>query len=161
MQRVGVLERGLIIRIRKDGRILRAVDRRDALVRFGVLDVLDTVAAQHDRPIRLGVGLVLVQDLLIDPHCLVIIAVPAKMIRSAVQVGPLFIVQPRQRLLRPAGVTHTNRRTLFKLDRSTAHFAFEDCHARFPPQLRPDLTDDCDYNNSNNCRNDDRNRTRG
>ena len=132
---VGVLDGGLVVLIIENGGVLGAVHRRHALVGGRILHVLNTVAAQHQRPIGLGVGLVLVEDLLIDAHCLVEIVVSTEMVGAVVQVGAPVVVQLRQRLCRAAVFAHGYGFTGIDVQLSAAHFAFEDGHFSFSPSI--------------------------
>ena len=125
---VRVLQRGFIVVVVEYRGELSAVDGGNASVAGRVLDVFDAVAAKHERPIRLGIGLVLVQNLLIDTHRLVELVVAAEMVRPVIQIRPLLIVKPRQSLLRAAAIAHTDRCTRLKLNRASAHFTFEYRH---------------------------------
>ena len=125
---IRITNRGFIIIIVEHGGKLRAVDRRDAPVRRGVLDVLNAVPAEDERPVCLGVGAVLVQDLLVQSRRLVEIVIAAEMVGTVVKIGAAVIVQPRERLFRAAAVAHADGRPRFKLHRPAAHFAFEYCH---------------------------------
>ena len=99
---VCVLNGGFVVIVVEDRRKLGAVDRRHALVRRRILHVFDAVLTKHQRPIRLGVGSVLVENLLIHSGRLVEVVVPAEMICPVVKVCSAIIVKARQRLLRPA-----------------------------------------------------------
>ena len=128
LREIGILDGGLVVVVIEYGGELRAVDRRDAFVRRRVLDVLDAVPAENERPVRLGVGAVLVQDLLIQAHRLVKLVIAAEVVGAVVEIGAAVIVQPRERLLRTAAVAHADGSPRLKLHRPAAHFAFEYCH---------------------------------
>ena len=90
---VGVLERRLVILVHENRRKLRTVDGRHTLVCGGVFDVLDTVAAEHERPIRLTVCLVLFEDLFVHRHSLVKFVRPTEMVGAVIHIGAPVVVK--------------------------------------------------------------------
>ena len=129
---VGVLDGGLVVLVVENGRVLGAVHRRDALVGGGILHILDTVAAQHQRPVRLGVGLVLVEDLLIDACRLVEVVVAPEVVGAVVEVGAPVVLQLRQRLRGAAVFAYGYGFTGIDVQLPAAHFTFEDGHSYAP-----------------------------
>ena len=129
---VGVLDGGLVVLIIENGGVLGSVHRRHALVRGRILHVLNAIAAQHQRPVRLSVGLVLVENLLIDACRLVEVVVAPEVVGAVVEVGAPVVVQLRQRLRGAAVFTHGYGLTGIDLQLSAAHFAFEDGHSYSP-----------------------------
>ena len=130
---VGAAQRGLVVLVGKDRGILRTVDRGQALVRRGVLDILDAVAAQDERPVSLGVAAVLVENLLIDSHGLVKIVVSAEVVCAVVEVCAAVVVQTGQGLLCAAGIAHADGIAGVEFDRPAAHLALENAHASIAP----------------------------
>mgnify|MGYP006918084263 CR=1 FL=1 len=94
-------------------------------MRSGILHVFDTVSAENERPVRFCIGVVLVQDLLINRHCFVEIVIPAEMVGPVVKVCFPIIVQPREGLFRTAGITNANGCALLEFYCAAAHFTFE------------------------------------
>ena len=129
---VGVAQRGLIVLVCEDRGELRTVHRRHALMRGRVFDILNAVAAEDKRPVRLRVGVVLVEDLLIDARRLVKVVVPAEMVRAVIEVCAAVIIEPWQRLLRAAVFAGRHGFVPADLKRPAAHFAFEDRHIIYP-----------------------------
>ena len=122
---VGIFQRRFVVIIVENGRVLRTVYRGDTIVCRGVFDIFDSVAAKHQRPISLGVGAVLGEDLFVDAHCLVEIIVSAEVIRAVVEICFSVVVKTRERLLRSAGIAHSDGRALLEFNLATAHFAFK------------------------------------
>ena len=90
-----------------------------------ILDILDAVAAEDKRPVRLSVGAVLAQNLLVDARCFVKLVVAAKVPCAVIEVGALVVVKARQRLLSAAVLAGGNGIAGRKLQRAAAHFTFE------------------------------------
>ena len=122
---VGIFQRRFVVIIVENGRVLRTVYRGDTIVCRGVFDIFDSVAAEHQRPISLSVGAVLGEDLFVDAHCLVEIIVSAEVIRAVVQICLSVVVKTRERLLRSAGIAHSDGRALLEFNLAAAHFAFK------------------------------------
>ena len=97
-------------------------------MRTRILHIFNTIAAKHQRPIRLGIRLVLGQDLLIYPHGFVIFIAAPKMIGSIIKICPPIIIQFGQGLLGAAAVANSYGVTGVKFQCPSAHFAFEYCH---------------------------------
>ena len=94
-------------------------------MRSGILHVFDTVSAENERPVRFCIGVVLVQDLLINRHCFVEIVIPAEMVGSVVKICFFVVVKTRQCLLCAAGIAYADRRSLLEFYCAAAHFTFE------------------------------------
>ena len=92
----------------KDGRKLRAVDRGNTLACGRVFHILNTIAAEHQRPIGFRVRIVLAEDLLVDTHGLVKLITASEMIGAIIEICPAFVIQLRQSLLRAAVFANTN-----------------------------------------------------
>ena len=122
---IGILQSGFIVIIVKNRCVLCAVYRRHTLVGSRVFDVFDTIAAKHQRPVCFSIGAVLIEYLLVDAHCFIKIIVSAEMIRAVVQICLSIVVKARKRLLRTAGVAHSNSCSLLKFNLAAAHFAFK------------------------------------
>ena len=132
----GMGEGGAVVLIVKDRGELRAVDRGDARVRRRVLHVFHAVAAQHERPVRLRVRRVLVEQLLVEGGRLVVLVVAAVVARPVVQVRPPVAVEPRQRLLRAAVAAHRRGLLRLHLQCAAAHLALKNSHAPLPRPVR-------------------------
>ena len=129
LQSVSIVQGGLVVLVRQDRGILRPVHRGHALVARRILHILDTVTAQHQRPIGLGVPAVLREDLLVDGHGLVVFVLPAEVVRPVVQVRSPVVVQFRQGLGRAAIRALRHARSLLKPQVAAAHLAFEGDHS--------------------------------
>ena len=125
---VSILQGRLIVVIVKDRGKLGAVDRRHTLVCRRILDVFDAVAAEHQRPIRFGIGAVLVEQLLVNAHRLVKFAIAAEVVGAVVHVGKLIVVEFRQGLLCAAVFAFHNAYTRGDFQCAAAHFTFKECH---------------------------------
>ena len=126
---VSVLQGRLVVLIVEDWCELCSVYGGNTFMRSRILNVFDTVTAQHQRPVCFSIGRVLIQDLLIQPCRLVEFVVPAKMVRTIVQVCPPVVVKTRQCLLSSAGVANAYGISGVEFNRASAHFTFEDRHS--------------------------------
>ena len=125
-------QRAFVVLIVKNRGKLRAVDGGHTPVCGRGFHIFNPVPAQNQRPICLGVRVVLIENLLIDPHCFVKFIVAPKMIGAVVHLRAPFVVQLWQRLRRPAVLTL--RRTLSRsyIQCRPAHLTFEYCHRFYP-----------------------------
>ena len=117
-----------VVLVGQDGAGLHAVDRGHLLAGGGVAHVLHAVAAQHHRPVRLGVGGVLGQHGLEHAHGLVVLAGAAEVVAAVVEVGAPLVVQAGQGLLGVAVVAGHGVGARRHLERGAAHLALEGCH---------------------------------
>ena len=122
---VGIVQSGLVVIVIENRRKLSAVHGGNALVALRVFHIIDSVVAENERPIRLGVGVVLVEYLLIDSRRLVEIVVAAKMVRAVVKIRSSVVVQTGQGLLCAARVAHADGIPGVKFYCAAAHFTFE------------------------------------
>ena len=83
---IGIVQGRLVVIIIKDRGKLRPVHRRHAFVGGRILHIFNTVTAEHKRPICFGVGLVLVQDLLIDAHGLIVFIVASEVVSTVIEI---------------------------------------------------------------------------
>ena len=125
---IGAAQSGFVVIIVKYGGKLRPVHRGNALAGGRVLHIFNTVAAKHKRPIRLGVGVVLGQNLLVYAHGLVVFVIAAEMICPVIQVCLFIVVKTGKGLLGAAAVAHGHCVAGVKFQCPAAHFTFEDCH---------------------------------
>lgn len=123
---VGIVQSGLVVIVIENRRKLSAVHGGNALAALRVFHIFDSVVAENERPIRLGVGVVLVEYLLIDSRRLVEIVVAAKMVRAVVKIRSSVVVQTGQGLLCAARVAHADGIPGVKFYCAAAHFTFED-----------------------------------
>ena len=123
---VGVLQGGLVVVIGEDGGILRPVDGGHAPARGRILHVLDAVAAQHQRPVGLRIGAVILQNLLEDAHGLVVLVVAAEVVGAVVQVQPAVAVQLRDGLHGAAELARAGGGVGCRVQIAAAHFALDD-----------------------------------
>ena len=121
-------ERLSVVLIGQDTACLHAVDRGYATAGCRVLDVLHAIAAQDNRPVRLGVICIFGENLLENAHGLVVLACAAEVVAAVVEIGATVVVEARQGLLRAAIVAGDARGTLGHFERGAAHFALECCH---------------------------------
>ena len=91
----------------------------------GVFHIFDTVPAKHERPVRFGVGVILIENLLVNAHGFIEIIISAKVIGAVVKICFSVVVQPRQSLLCTAAIAHAYRSARLELHRSAAHFTLE------------------------------------
>ena len=92
---IGILEGRFIVVVIKDGRELGTVDGRDTLVSCRIFDVLDTVTTEHNGPIGLSIGGIIVEDLFIDSHRFVEVVVSAEMVGAIIEIGASIVIQAR------------------------------------------------------------------
>ena len=102
LNHIGIFYRRLVILVHKNGSVLSTIDCRHTLVSCRVFNVLDTVTAQHQRPVSLAVGFVLFENLLVHRHSLVEFVVSAEVIRTVVHIRTSVVVKLRQGLLSTA-----------------------------------------------------------
>ena len=88
-----MLHGGQIVRVRQYGHHLHPVARRHMPARRRILDVLDAKAADDRAPVRLCVGIVLLQQLLVESQRLVELALAAEVVRTVVAVQLRFILR--------------------------------------------------------------------
>ena len=125
---VRIFERGTVVIIVKNRRILCTIDGRHTLMRCRVFHIFNTVTAKDKRPIRFRVGLILIQYLFINSRSLVKFVVATEMICAVIQIRAFFIIKFRQRLLRSAVFANGNAFAVFYLQRAAAHFALKYGH---------------------------------
>ena len=123
---IGIVQGGFVVIIIENRCELSTVHGRNALMTLRVFHILDTVTAEDERPIRLGIVTVLIQNLLIDSGSFVEIVVAAKMVRAVIEIRFSVVVQTRQGLLCTARVTHADGIPGVKFYCAAAHFTFED-----------------------------------
>ena len=128
LENIGTGQGRLIVIIVVNGGILRTVYGRNTLTRCGILHIFNAVAAEHQRPIGLGIGGILVQNLLIDPHRFIELVITAKMIGAIIQIGTVLIIQPRQGLLRTAIGAKNICFSFGGFQCTAAHFTSTNCH---------------------------------
>ena len=125
---VGVLQGRLVVLVHIDRSELRTVYGWNALVRCRVFYIFNTITAKNKRPIRFRVGVVLVQNLLVNRHCLVEIVVSTKMVGSVIKICTAFVVQFGQSLLCSAIFADCDSFIVLDFECAAAHFAFEYRH---------------------------------
>ena len=115
-----------VVFIRQNGCILHSVYCGNARFCACVLDVFDSVLTKHERPIRFGVGGVFVQKLLVKRLRLIKFVVSAQVICSIEKNSSLFAFKLRNRLLRAAINTPSDRfHPLNNFKFATAIFTFK------------------------------------
>ena len=122
---IRVFHGGLVILIGKDRGILRTVHSRYPAMRCGIFHVFDTIATEDKRPVCFSIGVIFIQNLLVDAHCTVELVVPTEMVGTVIQVCFLIIIKARQGLLGAAAIAYADGCTLFEFYCAAAHFAFE------------------------------------
>ena len=131
LRTIGIRNGRFVVFIRKDGRELGAIHRRNTLLCRRILYVLDAVAAQHKGPVCLRIGPVILQDLLEDAHGLVVLVVAPEMVGTVIHVQPALVVQLRQCVHTTTVFALTGRCILCGAKVTAAHFAFDDHNSLF------------------------------
>ena len=125
---VGILDSRAIVLVGVYRGVLRSIDRGDLLVAYRIFDVYYAVAAEHDRPVRLSVGIVLVKYLLVDGERLVVFIVSAQMVCSVVEISALIVGELGKGLRGSAEFAFCYRCVAVYFKRTTAHFTFKNSH---------------------------------
>ena len=81
---VCILQRQLIILICQNRSKLRTVDSRYPFMSTGIFYILDSVPAEYKRPVCFGIFRILIENLIINIHCLVKFIILAEMIGSVI-----------------------------------------------------------------------------
>ena len=93
----------------------------------GIFHIFNAVTAENEWPIGFGIGVVLVENLLIDAYRLVEFVVAAEMVCSVIEICPAVIIQLGQSLVRTAILADRDG-FIVDFHCTAAHFAFEYRH---------------------------------
>jgi hypothetical protein len=94
-----------------------------------VFNILNTVATQHDTPMRFGVGVILIQDTLISGQCFVKLIQSPEVVAPVEKIDQLIVTGFGQSRSHATGITRSKRRAFCRLYVTAAHFTLE-CHRR-------------------------------
>ena len=130
-QRICLIHGLLVVRIVRNAPVLHAMTGRDPPAGHRVVDILNTVTAQNERPVQIGVGTVSVirrDQPGIGIRRFIKIAELAKMMRTVDHKGRLLVVDQGQCLPGTAKIASTYGRAGFGFQLTSAHLTCIDRH---------------------------------
>ena len=125
---VGMLHGSQIVHILQEIVKAGSVAGRQPLIGRRILHILDTEPAKGTAPVRLRIGVVLLNDALIHRQRLVKLSDPAEVVAPVERGSPLLIAHLRQGHRRAAILADAKRFVCSQLDIPATHFTFDNCH---------------------------------